>query len=955
MGVEKLNVADTISEIVADNMALCAQTPEDFLRHFIFCLKVWGRRARWLSFFQYFILVRGSPVKRNQDLLLRLLMEDVDILDLSCDYSSSDCKLAKSDERFGMTRIQLLLSDDHHRAVFSLLKYHAATLNVLALCCRGKNAENQGKICALLPLDVVTKNILYVDYDTNGEKVPSLTADQIRYVQAPWIGLLVDVYLLNIDSQAIAHISQSKDFYWQDADPMSDSSSARDPNRRYLVGEFGACISALAMRLQGLDAQTYHGAPETLNSVKDAHGEDVGQHLKCVIEMIKAGMAYFSRLETLVQPMDRLAVKEQASAMFHAAVKLYSALAKFGFDKVSTSVVELITCLTSQGVDGPKMELQESEEVEETRTAGRELCFQKGWQDFRTYAAHQLGISPKDGEAMNDAVKDIAVMIGSRTTHQNEAFQSLREVMKMLCDRTTDDRTKVLGLKAMRAILYMNPDHEPSSPQDLDKEFRLMLENQPPSSLGETKLARAQITLSKLGGVDVVSSCIESDNAEVVISTLRFAVTLLDGGNPKVQELFASALKQASSAPFFAKFRSLFKESVEAIREQKRKLKQAELARAAMAKAGIQAKAAAAASHSLAESQRTMVEVMKTMRRMCMGQFRPLQEILRSQRLNYASYDFFNEAVQYVKMLEPEIKDAIHDGEFEIVEGAMRAFLMLADAMRGPNAGNQKAIAETGIFDLCDRLFARILFEHVDANSPDYAWERKKNDYRCKLKCAVTECLNAFLEGVEDDVIINQMLQLLNWYGVVDQMKACYTSYERGTDHDQEQLLEEGISYYFLLKHMKNYDKGNQKISPAMGGAPAKVINFYDRRCAYIEIVRYKRLERCYFQLPEKCIVGGPFDRRSFEEMFAVEQREEFDKKNSDYVQNMIHIVDKVNFHETISKTKLAWTVNKWDLIKQANFYFTVLLHTLLIFGGSLLQMYARARGARALTHESCI
>ena len=89
--------------------------------------------------------------------------------------------------------------------------------------------------------------------------------------------------------------------------------------------------------------------------------------------------------------------------------------------------------------------------------------------------------------------------------------------------------------------------------------------------------------------------------------------------------------------------------------------------------------------------------------------------------------------------------------------------------------------------------------------------------------------------------------------------------------------------------------------------------------------------------------------------MFAVEQREEFDKKNSDYVQNMIHIVDKVNFHETISKTKLAWTVNKWDLIKQANFYFTVLLHTLLIFGGSLLQMYARARGARALTHESCI
>lgn len=44
---------------------------------------------------------------------------------------------------------------------------------------------------------------------------------------------------------------------------------------------------------------------------------------------------------------------------------------------------------------------------------------------------------------------------------------------------------------------------------------------------------------------------------------------------------------------------------------------------------------------------------------------------------------------------------------------------MLADAMRGPNLANQKAISETGIYDLCDRIFARIRFDHIDKGLDD--------------------------------------------------------------------------------------------------------------------------------------------------------------------------------------------------------------------------------------------
>ena len=175
MGIEKLNVADTICEIVRDNSPLCAQVSEPYFRRFVNAIKVWGRRARWLLFFQVFIAVKGRPIKRNQDIVLRLLLEDSDaVLDLTCDYSQPDCRLSKNDERFGMTRIDLMAEADHKRAVFSLLQYHKATLSMLAMLAAGKNAENQGKICGLVPFATITDNILYVDLRVDGRSEPRL-------------------------------------------------------------------------------------------------------------------------------------------------------------------------------------------------------------------------------------------------------------------------------------------------------------------------------------------------------------------------------------------------------------------------------------------------------------------------------------------------------------------------------------------------------------------------------------------------------------------------------------------------------------------------------------------------------------------------------------------------------------------------------------------------------------
>ena len=231
-------------------------------------------------------------------------------------------------------------------------------------------------------------------------------------------------------------------------------------------------------------------------------------------------------------------------------------------------------------------------------------------------------------------------------------------------------------------------------------------------------------------------------------------------------------------------------------------------------------------------------------------------------------------------------------------------------------------------------IHTQIRFEHIDKSTRDKELAAKRNTYCSSLKSAATETLSALVEGVHDDVITEQMLALLQWHGLVEQIKHCYQCYERATDLPPAVVLREGISYYFLVKHLAHYDKRGEFIAPALALLPHSIIDFFEKRTGYLEIVRDERLERVYYQLPEECARGGSLDSKPFHEMYVTEQREDNDRKAADFVQNMIHIVDKIEFHDRLRKSKLAWTVNRWDLIRQVNFIWTFLLHVLMICGG---------------------
>jgi len=109
------------------------------------------------------------------------------------------------------------------------------------------------------------------------------------------------------------------------------------------------------------------------------------------------------------------------------------------------------------------------------------------------------------------------------------------------------------------------------------------------------------------------------------------------------------------------------------------------------------------------------------------------------------------------------------------------------------------------------------------------------------------------------------MLAMVAWVAHVNQMKDCFDLYQLlpNDSLERNQCLKEGLSYYFIMSHMQFYDESDEFISPVLATLPANILDFYQLRRGYVEIVRHNRLEILYFQLPETCLPGGALDLSS--------------------------------------------------------------------------------------------
>jgi hypothetical protein len=949
MGIDKLNVSDTILEVVKDNPKLSARVGEQLFSKFINAIKTFGRRARWLNFFQPFMIINGkTAVTRNQDVIFRLLLEDKEaILDLTCNYKESQY-LSKTDTRYGKTRIELLLENEHQRPLASLLNYHVATLRTLASCCFGKNADNIHKLASVISFSTAVDNILDMDKRDDGTPEPNIDPDAIRFVQIGWVALLADV-----------HFSCSA----SDVDILKDVQASgrlyNDARGKSLLVEFSTNTAVLKVRLAKLDTAKYLGMPSLLENVGDDMGHNLGSHLELLQEIIRATKLLLRNGEMFLQSNARKMIDSpEVGGLQKNMVSLYPLLVEFRFMQLAKMLGELIAVMNEAGVKGDQLVSCIEVPNKQTEYLGKEFVFTDGFRRFHSYLYLTFGVDPKEGHTMDVPIKDITRLLGSKKTYMNNEYQSLEQFLKMMQSRDADEGLLLYGLKVLRAIVYMRPGDR-LTPEQEEEEYKRHLDNEFSSFAGKKEHLEFQEQMARIGMVDVVVWCCQHENKDIVLAALHLAVALLDGGNKTVQRCFGILLKPASSLPFFRKIHSLFAESQQSLKEEKKRAKQDRNTQIALRKAGIRApkvdtKDQAKTTQS---SQGHMTEVMKMMRRCCQDGCE-LQNVWRIQRLNAISYNFFVEAVAYLEAIEPDLKDAFDSGVMDpnsqtwkspMADSVMRGFLMLGDSMTGPNVENQKVISETNIFDVCDHIFTWIKFEDFNVhlnhehspnqnNAKGLSQEAKdrikaKNELKSRLKLAITRFLEGFLGGIHDDSIVKQMISKLNWEGFGEQMQSCYhAKFEKGASYVSEELcLEEGCSYYRLIVHCKHYDKANAVIVPAMEDVPPKILQFFEHHTGMIEIVRHSLLERVYFQLPTEGLKGGYMDRPEVAKMLFNADREDFDKKARKFIDNMCERVHIEQFSDSIRKSPLSWTVTQLQRIRIFNFVWTLSIHIIMV------------------------
>ena len=100
------------------NFQLCSRADENLISLLIAANLKYGRRARWLNALEVFLECNGkvSGLEKNQDLILRLLLEDRRVLlDFTCDYTDGEPKkripqaISAGETRRAMNRIELML------------------------------------------------------------------------------------------------------------------------------------------------------------------------------------------------------------------------------------------------------------------------------------------------------------------------------------------------------------------------------------------------------------------------------------------------------------------------------------------------------------------------------------------------------------------------------------------------------------------------------------------------------------------------------------------------------------------------------------------------------------------------------------------------------------------------------------------------------------------------------
>jgi hypothetical protein len=73
ISIDGMRAPECIAALFRDNTALCVKVSEKLIRKFLNAIVKHGKIAKWLRLIHSFVAAKGRPIRRSQDLVLKLL------------------------------------------------------------------------------------------------------------------------------------------------------------------------------------------------------------------------------------------------------------------------------------------------------------------------------------------------------------------------------------------------------------------------------------------------------------------------------------------------------------------------------------------------------------------------------------------------------------------------------------------------------------------------------------------------------------------------------------------------------------------------------------------------------------------------------------------------------------------------------------------------------------------
>lgn len=287
--------------------------------------------------------------------------------------------------------------------------------------------------------------------------------------------------------------------------------------------------------------------------------------------------------------------------------------------------------------------------------------------------------------------------------------QAVSALSHILQAKKSGDKLLVSIIKLLRQATYLCRPLNADTDITVDERSGLMKDinqNRPMITATESKAETIAWVQNRFDAMGCTIGCLHSfssSSSPVQFQSLGFLLTLLQGGNVRVQTTVSMYLEHAGrSEPFFQTVWEILSDCLASIKTCKRSIKK-QNRNAAVSDSEFWLDYATQLEQSFGKKSVGMM-ALRLLQIMCAGQYAPLQDLLSKQ--GNRSRNILKLVLEIFVCMQPIIEYSLTLSISSLAAFAIQCLATILDAARGAHAANREEILDSELFASFNRLFS---------------------------------------------------------------------------------------------------------------------------------------------------------------------------------------------------------------------------------------------------------